>query len=121
VLVRSFVLVLTTGSSRRDLLRVRRNDRELKDAVNEVDGRDPSLEAVGKVNRGERVLAFAGESQGEADGRRDRTYCFGKPEVALLSRDGLEAAAMDQRPDAGCEVVGALNTSDAVIGRQCSG
>jgi hypothetical protein len=27
---------------------------------------------------------------------------------------------MDQRPDAGCEVVGALNTSDAVIGRQCS-
>jgi hypothetical protein len=88
---------------------VRCNRRELKNAVDEVDGRDPSFQTVRKVDSsepgggseakegdlGRGVLASAGESQGEANGRGDGTDCLSKPEVMLPSRDGLEAAAMD--------------------------
>ena len=45
--------VAELAAPRRGLLRVRRHDRQLDNTVNEVDGRNPTLQTMRKVNRGE--------------------------------------------------------------------
>jgi len=106
-----------------------RDHGRLGESVNEVDRRDLPSNAIGEVNHCEASSGAERESGGlrgphptaaprdeaESDSGCDHSDGLRQPEVVLSARDGLEAAAVNERPEAGREVVGALDPAHAAI------